>query len=209
MPICACCCWSSPLNGDNLAKTSAHSGQHARNGPTEAIQGIGKVGLRSGHAHHIGLVWYRVPKVLATSHSHDAAAALRVRRCAHQCMANGNDPAGNRARSRRARPSSRASCRPAHSHSAHDHFAPVTAPSRSPQARPLTVFEQQAAETIKITNAFRRRNGLPAFGKIRCVQRPPSITLRIWPGAATSITSRPTAALRRNATNAAIRLVSA
>jgi uncharacterized protein YkwD len=27
----------------------------------------------------------------------------------------------------------------------------------------LTVFERQAAETIKITNDFRRRNGLPAF----------------------------------------------
>ena len=38
---------------------------------------------------------------------------------------------------------------------------PPAAPS--PQARQLTVFEQQAAETIKITNAFRRRNGLPPF----------------------------------------------
>ena len=34
----------------------------------------------------------------------------------------------------------------------------VTAPPRQ-----LNVFEQQAAETIKITNAFRRRNGLPPF----------------------------------------------
>lgn len=31
--------------------------------------------------------------------------------------------------------------------------------------RPLTVLEQQAAETIAITNAFRRRNGLPAFAE--------------------------------------------
>jgi uncharacterized protein YkwD len=29
--------------------------------------------------------------------------------------------------------------------------------------RPLNVFEQQAAQTLKITNDFRRRNGLPAF----------------------------------------------
>ena len=37
--------------------------------------------------------------------------------------------------------------------------------SRRPSAPPrqLTVFEQQAAETINITNAFRRRNGLPEF----------------------------------------------
>lgn len=34
----------------------------------------------------------------------------------------------------------------------------VTSPPRQ-----LNVFEQQAAETIKITNAFRRRNGLPPF----------------------------------------------
>jgi uncharacterized protein YkwD len=32
----------------------------------------------------------------------------------------------------------------------------------SPQ-RPLTMLEQQAIETIKITNDFRRRNGLPEF----------------------------------------------
>ena len=38
-------------------------------------------------------------------------------------------------------------------------------PRRQPSAPPrqLNVFEQQAAETIKITNAFRRRNGLPQF----------------------------------------------
>jgi uncharacterized protein YkwD len=35
---------------------------------------------------------------------------------------------------------------------------PAAAPPRQ-----LNVFEQQAAETIKITNEFRRRNGLPAF----------------------------------------------
>lgn len=33
----------------------------------------------------------------------------------------------------------------------------------APPPRPLTVFERQAAETIKITNDFRRRNGLPPF----------------------------------------------
>ena len=38
--------------------------------------------------------------------------------------------------------------------------APPTAP---PQAKSLNVFERQAAETIKITNDFRRRNGLPEF----------------------------------------------
>ena len=32
-----------------------------------------------------------------------------------------------------------------------------------PPVRPLNAFELQAAETIKITNEFRRRNGLPAF----------------------------------------------
>ena len=38
--------------------------------------------------------------------------------------------------------------------------APAALP---PPARQLNIFEQQAAETIKITNAFRRRNGLPPF----------------------------------------------
>ena len=61
-------------------------------------------------------------------------------RCAHQCVANGNDPAcaSSRARAR-------------------------LQPAAIPPPRQLTVFEQQAAETIKITNAFRRRNGLPEF----------------------------------------------
>jgi uncharacterized protein YkwD len=36
-------------------------------------------------------------------------------------------------------------------------------PAAPVPARPLTALEQQAAETIKITNDFRRRNGLPAF----------------------------------------------
>ena len=36
--------------------------------------------------------------------------------------------------------------------------APAVAPPR-----PMTEFERQAAETIKITNEFRRRNGLPEF----------------------------------------------
>jgi uncharacterized protein YkwD len=39
---------------------------------------------------------------------------------------------------------------------------PVPGPAVVPP-RPLNVFERQAAETIEITNAFRRRNGLPAF----------------------------------------------
>jgi uncharacterized protein YkwD len=38
--------------------------------------------------------------------------------------------------------------------------APATAPPRQ-----LTVLERQAAETIKITNAFRLRNGLPPFAE--------------------------------------------
>ena len=43
--------------------------------------------------------------------------------------------------------------------------APPAAPPQAapPQARVLNVFERQAAETIKITNDFRRRNGLPEF----------------------------------------------
>jgi uncharacterized protein YkwD len=40
--------------------------------------------------------------------------------------------------------------------------APPPIPAPAP-ARPLNEFERQAAETIKITNDFRRRNGLPAF----------------------------------------------
>ena len=54
-------------------------------------------------------------------------------------MADGNDPAGTGCRSR---------CS----------GAPPAAPPRQ-----LNAFELQAAETIKITNAFRRRNGLPEF----------------------------------------------
>ena len=47
--------------------------------------------------------------------------------------------------------------------------APAPAPAAHPRAaaapppRPLNEFERQAAETIKLTNDFRRRNGLPAF----------------------------------------------
>lgn len=40
--------------------------------------------------------------------------------------------------------------------------SPAAAP---PPVRQLTVLERQAAETIEITNAFRRRNGLPAFAE--------------------------------------------
>jgi uncharacterized protein YkwD len=44
--------------------------------------------------------------------------------------------------------------------------APVPAiqrPAALPPAPPLNEFERQAAETIKLTNDFRRRNGLPEF----------------------------------------------
>lgn len=44
--------------------------------------------------------------------------------------------------------------------------APVPAeqpPAAGAPARALSVFERQAAETIKLTNDFRRRNGLPEF----------------------------------------------
>jgi uncharacterized protein YkwD len=41
--------------------------------------------------------------------------------------------------------------------------APVVQGAAIAPPRQLTVFERQAAETIKITNDFRRRNGLPAF----------------------------------------------
>lgn len=40
--------------------------------------------------------------------------------------------------------------------------APAAAPAVAPP-RPMTELERQAAETIKITNDFRRRNGLPEF----------------------------------------------
>lgn len=40
----------------------------------------------------------------------------------------------------------------------------VQTPAPAPP-RPLTLLERQAAETIAITNAFRRRNGLPAFSE--------------------------------------------
>jgi uncharacterized protein YkwD len=45
---------------------------------------------------------------------------------------------------------------------AHDP-APHSSGAVPPPLRPLNAFELQAAETIKITNAFRRRNGLPEF----------------------------------------------
>lgn len=41
--------------------------------------------------------------------------------------------------------------------------APAVQGAATAPPRQLNVFEQQAAETIKITNAFRRRNGLPPF----------------------------------------------
>jgi uncharacterized protein YkwD len=44
-------------------------------------------------------------------------------------------------------------------------LAPIVqgAAAAPPPVRQLNGFERQAAETIKITNEFRRRNGLPAF----------------------------------------------
>jgi len=41
--------------------------------------------------------------------------------------------------------------------------APVVPGPAAAAPRQLNAFERQAAETIKITNEFRRRNGLPAF----------------------------------------------
>jgi uncharacterized protein YkwD len=43
--------------------------------------------------------------------------------------------------------------------------APVVAVPAVAPPRQLNAFERQAAETIKITNEFRRRNGLPAFAE--------------------------------------------
>jgi len=43
--------------------------------------------------------------------------------------------------------------------------APVVAAPAVAPPRQLNAFERQAAETIKITNDFRRRNGLPAFAE--------------------------------------------
>ena len=41
--------------------------------------------------------------------------------------------------------------------------APTVQGAVAAPPRQLNVFEQQAVETIKITNAFRSRNGLPPF----------------------------------------------
>jgi uncharacterized protein YkwD len=41
--------------------------------------------------------------------------------------------------------------------------APIVQDAAIAPPRQLNAFEQQAAETIRITNAFRRRNGLPEF----------------------------------------------
>ena len=43
--------------------------------------------------------------------------------------------------------------------------APIVQGAAAAPPRQLNVFERQAAETIKITNEFRRRNGLPEFGE--------------------------------------------
>ncbi len=41
--------------------------------------------------------------------------------------------------------------------------APIVQGAAVAPPRQLNVFERQAADTIELTNAFRRRNGLPAF----------------------------------------------
>jgi uncharacterized protein YkwD len=43
--------------------------------------------------------------------------------------------------------------------------APIVQGAVAAPPRQLNVLERHAAETIKITNEFRRRNGLPAFGE--------------------------------------------
>ena len=96
------------------------------------------MGLRSGDAHGTSLAGHRVAKVLG----HlvlmillPVAASAGARTSAWQTETIPQVPAP----------------------------APVVQSPPTPAPRKLNVFEQQAAETINITNAFRRRNGLPAF----------------------------------------------
>lgn len=103
------------------------------------------MGLPPGHTHRTGLVRHRVPKVLrplvlmmllpVSAFADERASAWHT-----ETIPPATAPA------------------PVVQGSA---AAPPPDPSR--QVRQLTVLEQQAAETIKITNAFRRRNGLAAF----------------------------------------------
>jgi uncharacterized protein YkwD len=119
------------------------------------------VGLRSGRAHRIGLVWDRVPKVLG----HfilmmllplSAFAGARTSAWQTETIPQATAPAPVVQGPAAAPPVAPPTATPP---------AVTLPPVAGPQARPLTVFEQQAAETIKITNAFRRRNGLPAFAE--------------------------------------------
>ncbi len=96
------------------------------------------MGLRSGHAHGTSLAGHRVAKVLGhlvLMMLLPVAAFAGARTSAWQT----------------------------------ETIPQATAPTPVVQAPPaapprkLNAFEVQAAETIKITNAFRRRNGLPAF----------------------------------------------
>ena len=96
------------------------------------------MGLRPGHAHRTGLAWHRGPKVLR----HlvlmmllplSAFAGARTSAWQTETIPQATAP------------------------------APVVHGPAVPPPRQLNVFERQAAETVKITNAFRRRNGLPAF----------------------------------------------
>lgn len=96
------------------------------------------MGLRPSHAHRTGLAWHLVPKLFRLL---IAMMLLPVSAFADE----------------------RASAW--HTETIPQATAPapvVHGPAAAPP-RQLTVFEQQAAETVKITNEFRRRNGLPAF----------------------------------------------
>jgi uncharacterized protein YkwD len=96
------------------------------------------LGLPRGHAHPAGLDWRRVPGllsllVLMMLPPLSAFADERVSAWRTETLPQATAP------------------------------APVVhAPAAAPP-RQLNAFERQAAETIKITNEFRRRNGLPAF----------------------------------------------
>jgi uncharacterized protein YkwD len=96
------------------------------------------VGLPPGHTHRSGLVGYRVAKVLrhlVLMLLLPVSAFAAARTSAWQTQ------------------------------TIPQAAAPVPAVPAVAVPRQLTVFERQAAETIKITNDFRRRNGLPAFAE--------------------------------------------
>lgn len=129
----------SPLNGDNLANTSAHSGAtwSRTNG---VIREDRILGLPPRHTHPAGLAWRLAPRllgllVLMTLLPVGGLADDRVGAWHTQTIPPATIPA------------------------AVVQVPPPAAP------RPLNVFEQRAVETIKITNEFRRRNGLPAFAE--------------------------------------------